>query len=74
MKKRLQMKVVEPSVVGVPFDELAPHHCRYPITAAPPHRFCGAERMLGCSYCPSCMAITHNGYPKPQTVPARRAA
>lgn len=35
----------------IPFMELKPKHCRYPLEAERPYTFCGCEKRRGSSYC-----------------------
>lgn len=46
------------------FEEVDGKQCRFPITDAPPHYFCG-ERTDGRSYCPEHDALCHAGQGKP---------
>lgn len=55
--------VAAPDSVPVAFDELGPRHCRYPVTAALPHKFCGAPKAGAGAYC----AFHH-----PRTLSARQ--
>jgi hypothetical protein len=41
--------------------ELGPRECRGPLTAGPPHFFCGAPAAQGEPYCPECKARYHRG-------------
>ncbi len=43
----------QPKVGSVTFDELQPHHCRWPLGGHhdKPERFCGCEKLPGRSYC-----------------------
>lgn len=49
-------------VDGVPFEDLEPMSCRWPLgdLHAPAVMFCGAEKLLGCSYCRSHRAAAYS--------------
>ncbi len=47
----LKAPVAAPDTAPVTFDALARSQCRYPVTTALPHLFCGAPRVEGSSYC-----------------------
>lgn len=48
-----------PGFLGVTFDQLGAHHCRYPRGEGGAMLFCGQPQMEGSSYCPACHAATH---------------
>jgi GcrA cell cycle regulator len=44
--------VARPSL-AIAFDDLQPHHCRWPTSRDRPHTFCGHPKQLGKPYCPA---------------------
>lgn len=46
------------------FDELSRGRCRFPVTDAPPHFFCGALTG-GTTYCEEHHVVCHAGFGKP---------
>jgi GcrA cell cycle regulator len=54
----------DPESSGVRFEDLQPHHCRWPI--GDPHdedfRFCGCKKAFGVPYCDRHAAIAYNSW------------
>jgi GcrA cell cycle regulator len=48
-----------PARLRIPFAALEPHHCRYAVTDAPPHFFCGALRREKSAFCAFHHALCH---------------
>jgi hypothetical protein len=48
----IKAPVAAPQSDPVTFAELGPQHCRYPVTQALPHKFCGAAKGPAEPYCP----------------------
>jgi hypothetical protein len=47
----IKAPVAAPQSDPVTFAELGPQHCRYPVTQALPHKFCGAAKVPDAPYC-----------------------
>jgi hypothetical protein len=64
IKRKPKFKLIGPSeaphqFLGIPFLDLEPQHCRYPVGEDAAMLFCGQPRMEGSSYCEFCHAICH---------------
>lgn len=58
-----QEPAARPDFLGITFDQLDTHHCRYPRGEGREMLFCGQPKMEGSSYCPACHAATHRMVP-----------
>jgi GcrA cell cycle regulator len=64
----------QPICPTVTFEELEPHHCRFPFGKATPFTFCGADRREDSSYCPEHAQICSAGKLRPMNVPSHLTA
>lgn len=55
---RLVKTKSQPAVGGVTFEQLEPHHCRFP-KSDDPTLFCGQTRMENSPYCEKCHGIAY---------------
>jgi GcrA cell cycle regulator len=66
--------IEEPPAGGVDILELENHHCRFPLGGVmdyPPHKFCGAPKSPGSSYCSEHRQRCVSGLYKPYIRPPR---
>ena len=63
-KRPAKPAIEAPAPLNIAFLDLQPPHCRYPVSDAPPHLFCGQSKQPGSSYCPHHHALAHTEPPE----------